>query len=360
MSADVVRVVVDGRAYTDSSAFRGIGSYVRPVVEGLAARQDLEVAVLAKGSAQLPLGAKRVRVARMAPGRWQQREQDLLLPLDLARTQGDVVLSPALDPPTRCSRPWVQTLHDVLPLAGRNAAELARFHRTAQLYRRATALITVSRWTADEAVRLLGVQPARLHVIPHGVASDFQPGERTSADPYFLFVGEYDPRKQHEVAFAAVGALADRGLPHDLRVTGRQAPWFAANLAALHAAAPRPERVRLLGHVALDQLLALYQGAEALVVTSSAEGFGFPALEAMACGTPVVAYSNSATTELVGDGGILVADGDFEALVEALHKVATSPGLREDLAGRAVVRASGYTWAASIADHAEVLRLAAG
>jgi glycosyltransferase involved in cell wall biosynthesis len=353
MTTNVVRVVVDGRSYTDASSFRGIGSYVRPVVEGLAAREDLDIAVLANRRAQLPPGARRIGLVRVAPGRWQNREHDLLLPLDLARAGGDVVLSPALDPPARCARPWVQTVHDALPIEGRGSD---RFRKQAERYRRAAALITISRWTADEAVRLMGLDPARLHVIPHGVATHFRPGPRTADRPYLMFVGEYDPRKRHDLAFAAVGALADRGLPHELRVTGRQAPWYAESLAALHAAAPHPDRVRLLGHVDTDELVRLYQGAEALVVTSEAEGFGFPALEAMACGTPVVAFANSATTEIVGEGGVLVDDGDFEALVRALVSIATEPGRRDDLSARALQRATTYSWAASVGAHAELLR----
>jgi glycosyltransferase involved in cell wall biosynthesis len=352
----VVRVVVDGRSFADASSFRGIGSYVRNVVEGLARRPDLDVRVLARPSALLPDGARRRRVLRVAPGRWQAREHDLLLPLDLTRVPGDVAFSPALDPPAVCHRPWVQTLHDVLPLDGRSPEEVRRFRQQATRYRRAAALVAVSRWTADEAINRLELDPARVHVVPHGVSARFRPGPGPDGPPYLLFVGEYDPRKRHALAYAAVGALADKGFPHELVVTGRLAPWYADEMAALHAGAPRPDRVVVRGHVSADELLALYQGASALVVTSSAEGFGFPALEAMACGTPVVAFANSAITEVVGDAGVLVEDGDVGALVDALVSVLSSPERRADLSGRAQERAGRYTWEASVEQHAAILR----
>ena len=356
--SSALRVVVDGRALTDSSSFRGIGTYVRHVVAGLAREPDIDLAVLARRSAVLPSGARRLTARRVAPGRFQTREHELLLPLDLLRAPADVVLQPALDAPAFCRAPWVLTLHDAWPaLQGDTTARDTRaWRRQARRFRDAAAVITVSRWSADGAIQLLGLDPARLHVIPHGVAADFRPGAGPSVPPYVLFVGEYDARKRHDHAFAAVGALAEAGSPHTLKVTGRIAPWYAERMAQLVAQAPRPDRVELVGHVALEELVQLYQGASALLVTSKGEGFGLPALEAMACGTPVVAYDNSATAEVVSDGGLLVPDGDLPAFVGALCSVLREPGLRADLAERGRVRASQFTWERSVAAHAAVLR----
>jgi glycosyltransferase involved in cell wall biosynthesis len=195
--------------------------------------------------------------------------------------------------------------------------------------------------------------------VPHGIAPHFTRGDARADPPYILFVGEFDPRKRHDLAFAAVGALADQGLPHRLLVTGRIAPWFAEQMERLVAESPHPDRVEMLGHVDAPTLVRLYQEAAALVVTSRGEGFGLPALEAMACGTPVVAFANSATTEVLGDAGILVPDGDFEEFVRALSALVKDPVRIEELAEQGFERAKQFSWPASVAAHAEILAAAA-
>ena len=104
--------------------------------------------------------------------------------------------------------------------------------------------------------------------------------------PYVLFVAEYAPHKGHREAFEVVGALADRGYPHRLKVAGRVAPWVEPTLRRLVADARRPDRIEVLGYV--SDLVSLYQRASVTFVTSHYEGFGLPALESMATATPVV------------------------------------------------------------------------
>lgn len=361
MTAGSCHVLVDGRSFVDASSFRGMGAYAREVVGGLAQQPGLTVSALVPRGAVLPAGVRPVHVVRLAPGRFQAREQELMLPRDLQRTQSDVVFMPANEPPTRCRRPWVQTLHDLIPLTGADPREEKRFRRLAVHYKAAAQMITGSRWAADEILRHLDVDAARLHVIPHGVAAHFRPGEGVVTDPpYALFVGEYDPRKRHATAYAAMGAVADQGLPHRLKVVGRIAPWFAEQMESLRNSAAYPDRIELLGHVSLDELVRLYQGASVLLLTSEAEGFGLPASESMACGTPVVGFANSATTDVVGAGGVLVEDGELGRLVAALAGVLGNEAYRHELSVAALQQASQFSWERSAAHHADVLRLAAG
>ncbi len=356
-----MRVLVDGRSLVDASAFRGLGTYLREVLAGLGRTEGVEATALVAGRPALPPGVRRAAAVRVAPGRWATREHDLLLPVDLRRVGADVVWTPAMDLPRRVRQPWVHTLHDVLPALGDGPEREAWLRRTRRA-RHADALLTGSAWAAAAAVEHVGVDPARVTVVPHGVAPRFRPaaGARSPAQPYVLLVGEYDPRKRHDHAFAAVGALADAGLPHVLQVTGRIAPWYAATMAGLVAAAPHPERVVLRGHVPLEELVRLYQGADAVLLTSAGEGFGLPAVEAMACGAPVVAYDNTATGEVVADGGVLVPDGDLDALCAALRGVVEDAAQRAAVSARAVRRAGAFSWEASVAGHVAVLRRAAG
>jgi glycosyltransferase involved in cell wall biosynthesis len=356
----VTRVLVDGRALSDDSAFRGIGTYVRGLLSALGQQPGMDVGVLATPGTPLPADVTGVRIHRRAPGRLRYAEDELLLPRDLRRWSADVVHSPALHPPRRTPGALVQTLHDAFPLTLGAAAlrrDRARLERLRQRCRRADAVIAISNFVAEQASEIFGIDSGRVHVIHHGVAERFRPAvDAPAMEPYLFMVAEYDPRKAHDVAFDIVGRLAAQGCTLPLKVAGRIAPWYAERMAALVAASPRPDLVSMLGYVSDDELVQLYQGATALLVTSKGEGFGFPALEAMASGTPVVAFDNSATREVVGEDALLVPDGDIEGVVSALARLAQDPGLRRSYSERGLTRAREFTWQECARRHAELFR----
>ena len=171
-------------------------------------------------------------------------------------------------------------------------------------------------------------------------------------------VGEYGANKGYAEAFAAIGAIAEAGLPHRLKVAGRLAPWWEPSVRRLLDAAPRPDLVDVCGYV--DDLVGLYRGAAALLMTSRHEGFGLPVAEAMACGTPVVAFANSSLPEVVGDGGTVVADGDVGALVVAVEPLLRDPAAREAVSACVLQRASSFSWERCVDVDVDVLRAAAG
>ena len=354
---------MDGKALADASSFSGVGTYVRHLVAGLGARPDADVAVLVPGSAAVPPSARRVPVRRWAPERWKLREHDARLPRDISRIPSDVFHSPGLDPPRRCDRPWVQTLHDVIPLVFDSpalAGPRARLERQRPRYRLADAVIAVSKHSADEGTRVLGLDAARIHVVHHGVDPSFRPpvDPRDAEPPSVAFVSEFDPRKGHREAFEVIAQLAERGFPHRLKVAGRISPRTRPALLAAAAAARRPDRIDLLDYV--TDLPGLYQRASVTIVTSRHEGFGFPALEAMACGTPVVAFDNTATAEVVADGGLLVPDGDVDAFAKAVASVFESDDRWHELSASAHERARAFDWRVSIERHMEIYRSVAG
>ena len=224
--------------------------------------------------------------------------------------------------------PYVVTLHDLVPLKRRGEqlrSGLKHRLRYAAV-RRATRAIVPSRAVAEDAQRLIGVDPARVAVVHEAAAPSLRRVDEPRAalerlelpERFLVWVGTLDPpdpRKGLD-ALAAEVARGD-GLP--LVLAGRAGP-AARRLA-------RPGRVLLAGRVSDAELAALLSAAEALVFPSLDEGFGLPPLEALACGTPVAAYAAGALPEVLdGAQGVrLVEPGDARGLLEAAAALAGSP-----------------------------------
>lgn len=223
--------------------------------------------------------------------------------------------------PFRCPCPAVVTIHDLsferdaqlMPLAERCVFKVT----VPRAARRARCVLTVSERTRRDLEELYGVPAARIVVTPNGVDPVFTPAPAPApARPYLLFVGAIQARKDPLAALAAAEAV---GLP--LVVVGPEKdPAIASEL--------RRRGADLRGYVERADLAALYRGAAALVFPSRFEGFGLPLVEAMACGTPVVAVPEPALLEVAGGAGVFVpvdrlADGVRRALAERDALVAT-------------------------------------
>jgi alpha-1,3-rhamnosyl/mannosyltransferase len=264
--------------------------------------------------------------------------------------------------------PAVVTVHDLIHLRfpeHRTALEIAYARRTvARALRSAARTLTVSEATRRELAERFGHAGARAVVVPNAVDERFRAEpppaalaaamERLGLAPgYLLFVGNPKPHKNLPALLAAYAELAARrsDLPPLLLAGGERDDAPAGG-------------VRRIGVVAEGDLPALYRGARALVLPSLWEGFGLPALEAMASGTPVVAAARGALPELVGDAGLLFDPDDATALPAALARIVDDAALRAELARRGRERAAGYSWRetarATLAVYRDVLAGARG
>jgi len=161
-------------------------------------------------------------------------------------------------------------------------------------------------------------------------------------------VGTIQARKNLDVLVRAVDRLRRRdGVRVTLAIAGRRG-WRTEAFDA----ACRETEVTLLGAVPDAALPALFANAAAFVQPSSYEGFGLTAVEAMACGAPVIAANAGSLPEVVGDAGLLVPPRDEEALASAIRELLLRPDLAEALAERGRARAARFTWEASAAAHA--------
>lgn len=217
--------------------------------------------------------------------------------------------------------------------------------------RRAERVLTGSEWTKRDLVDRYCVRADRVVVTPYGVDPGFGPdGPAPDSAPYALFVGGLEPRKNPLAALEAV-ALADADLR--LVVVGADKGGRAAEMSRAISRLGLNGRVDLRGHVAREELAALYRGASCLVFPSRYEGFGLPVVEAMASGTPVVATTAGSVPEVAGEAAILVDPQDPAAMAKGIERALAD---RERLRAAGLERAQAYTWAETARRTLEVYR----
>lgn len=314
----------------------GTARWVSGLQRGLEARDDVDVVPLSWGGY-----GRLIAVARDVI--WYPA----LLPRAAARAHVDVLHCTIFRAPSRARVPTILTVHDLAVLRHPEV-----FPAWTRLYgatalrptiRAADRVFAVSEFSKREVVELAGVDPDRVDVVPNAAEPVFRPEGEALVGDYALAVGTLEPRKN---LTRVVEATQRAGV--ELRLVGASG-WGDAGVAGSH--------VTWLGRIDDDQLAAAYRGARVLVFPSLYEGFGIPALEAMASGTPVVTSVGSAMAEITGDAAVLVDPLDVAAIAAGIEE---ADRRRAELVPRGLERAKHYSWDAAVGAAADGYRRAIG
>lgn len=372
-----MRLLVDVSSVPDPPV--GVGVYLINLVHGLghARSTDVELHLLTTRDSGVDWGTLAptatthavVPTARPARLLWEQTRAP-----ELARTLGiDVWHAPHYTLPLRLRTPSVVTIHDTSFFDHPEWHERSKVYFFRSMMRaaaaRADALVAVSAFTARRISELLRPRGPVI-VIPHGVDHErFHPG--TPGDesdlallrpmgvrsPYVAFVGTMEPRKAVPDLIHAFAQVA-RSRPELRLVLAGRDGWGIREVREAISDSGVATQIMRPGYVPAEALAALLRQSEAVVYPSRLEGFGLPALEALACGAPLVTTTGSAMEEVVDDAAVLVPPGDTNALASALSSVLNDDGLSADLRGKGPKVAAAYTWEHCTQRHLDVYRQA--
>ena len=346
------RIAVDGRELTYGIR-TGIGRYLVEVLRA-ASEAGWECLVYGNRATPLPVAFPGVTLHLLKPGQTQWWDQ-ISLPLRLAQDRVSVFLSPYFKGPLLSPCPTVLTIHDLLFIGypGRRRPFYDAFMTLlARLYAsRATAIIADSEHSTRSIIRRLGVPTAKVSVIPVALGKEFKPTPlrdevraRYGIDqPYILYVGNFKPHKNLPRLLQAYAKLPDslRG-SHRLVLAGG-GHTHQQELERLARTLEVADSVLFPGLIAGSDLPALYSGSALFILPSLEEGFGLPAVEAMACGAPVVASNRAAIPEVVESAAILFDPEDSAAIADAMVQVLSMTELQETLRQRGFARAREFS-----------------
>lgn len=366
-----MRIAIDARLV--SYAVGGISQYTIRLIwalAGLFTNEEILVLESQKAGSGSPWPDKVRRVKMITPP--HNRFEQITLPMELLRIPTDLLHSPDFIPPFRYRPRSVITIHDLAFLRFPHllTAESARYYgQVDEAVKRADQIIAVSHSTKQDILNLLDVDPEKITVVYSAAAPECRPlteiekqdrrRQRGFPERFILFVGTLEPRKNLPTLLEAFPRIwREHRIP--LVVVGGKGWLYERVFMTLDRLRLTEKQVHMVGAVSSQQLADYYGCATCLVMPSLYEGFGLPALEAMACGTPVVVSNVSSLPEIVGDSGLQVNPEDVDGLAETLIRLLADEKLSRRLGEMAIRRAATFSWERTARETLAVYQRAVG
>lgn len=353
----------------------GISRYISHLISELAALDSASEYIILhsrKDRRSLVTAANQRRAACWTPS--HHPLERLALSIEVAPLRLDLLHSPDFIPPMGGGWKSVITIHDLSFLHFPETKDAAsRRYYNGQIgaaVARADAILADSEATRRDVISMLNVLPEKVTTVWAGIDPHFRPAAFDQIaclreahhlpGEYILFVGTVEPRKNLGGLMRALAVLRAEmpGAP-PLVIAGRQG-WLNDPIHRLPAELGLADHVRWIENPPDEDLPALYSGASVLCLPSFYEGFGFPVLEAMACGTPVVTARRGSLPEVAGDAAILVDPDDPADIAQGLRRVLTDPTLAGDLRRRGFAQAARFNWGETARRALEVYRKVLG
>jgi glycosyltransferase involved in cell wall biosynthesis len=261
---------------------------------------------------------------------------------EIGKRHPDVFWNPGFMSPLSSSVPFIFTVHDLIHVRAVRGARALYFDLVLRpLCKKAYKIVTVSEFSRSEICEWAGLPPDHVVRIGNAASSHFRPeGSKFSPGyPYLLYVGV---RSAHKNLPRVLNAFAKSGLAGQCKLlfSGARDSELEAIASKLHIG----DSLVFAGKIPDAELPSYYRGALGLVLVSTYEGFGLTALEALACGTPVLCANTTSLPEVVGDAAFLVNPLNIEAIADGMNKIVYDSELREKLIRKGLARRSVFSW----------------
>ena len=344
-----MRIGIDARELGGRAT--GVGRYLGGLlsewsIEGRA--RDHEFVLYAPEPIALPLDARRFRT-RTVPGSGGTWWEQAPLPRAARADRLDVWFAPAYTAPLRLDTPIVLAIHDLSFVAHPEWFRLREGARrrwlTGQSARRAAAVVTISQFSRNELIERLGIDAAKIHVIPPGIDPSSRSSQPSALSPAnVLFVGSIFNRR-HVIDLIRAFAPIARAHPDALLdIVGDNRSYPHEDLRQTIAGEQLATQVRWHEYVSDEQLAALYADARAFAFLSEYEGLGLTPLEALAAGVPPVLLDTAVARESCGDAAVYVPVNDLPATTRALESLLLDEGARQRILAAAPGELAKYRW----------------
>lgn len=361
-----MRILFD--AHLSDQSVTGIGRYINKLLAELLAidkQNEYHVFIHQCVDDEHPMGLLKAPNLKkyVVPFHGPSLRQHYEIKSFVKRIEPDIYHHPHFDLPLRINIPSIVTIHDLKYIRFKHffkgSPHLKSLYMREMMKnaaKRAQRIIAVSQYTKDDMVTFLNVNPEKIDVIHHGMNRSSSEIEETNADSqadfiynseiknkYILFVGEKRPHKNISRLIEAYHlARVNHGISHQLVIVGKSYTDYDPG-----------DRIRelnlemdviLLDYVDDGALSTLYKNADLFILPSLYEGFGFPVLEAMQYGVPVIASNVTALPEIVGHAGLLVDPHNVTEIANAIARVLSDEGMRSEIVKNGYQRVKKFTW----------------